>query len=74
MPSVKKVETKEATAAGCVLRLGKTNNVVAWNEELKSTVSVVIFRLDDPFGDNIKTISVRIVVALCIRFTYGFKT
>ena len=35
---------------------------------------VVICRLDDPFGDNIKTISVRIVVVLRIRFTYGFKT
>ena len=38
MPPFKKVETTEATAARCILRLGKTNNVVAWKEELKFTV------------------------------------
>ena len=41
MPLFKKVEIKETTAARCILRLGKTNNVVAWNEELKSTVGAL---------------------------------
>ena len=38
---MKKVEAKDATTPGCILRLGKTNNVVAWNEELKSTVGAI---------------------------------
>ena len=39
MPLFKKVETKEATAAGCILRLGKTNNKT--NEEIKTTVGAL---------------------------------
>ena len=38
---MKKVEPKEAAAGGCILRLGKANNAVAWNEELKSTVGAL---------------------------------
>ena len=41
MPPIKKVETKEAIGSGCTLRLRKANNVVAWNEELKSTVGAL---------------------------------
>ena len=33
---MRKVESKEATV--CILRLGKGNNVVSWNEELKSVI------------------------------------
>ena len=38
---MKKTEVKEAATGGCILRLGKANNVVAWNEELKSTVGAL---------------------------------
>ena len=38
---MKKVEAKDANTPGCILRLGKANNVVAWNEELKSTVGAI---------------------------------
>ena len=41
MPPMKKVEGKESNTPGCILRLGKTNNVVTWNEELKSTVGAI---------------------------------
>lgn len=41
MPPIKKIEPKEAAASGCILRLGKSNNVVIWNEELKSTVGAL---------------------------------
>ena len=41
MPPMKKTEVKEAATGGCILRLGKANNVVAWNEELKSTVGAL---------------------------------
>ena len=38
---MKKIEVKEAATGGCILRLGKANNVVAWNEELKFTVGAL---------------------------------
>ena len=38
MPPIRKPEPKEPT---CILRLGKFNNVVTWNEELKSTVGAL---------------------------------
>ena len=41
MPPMKKVEANDATTPGCILRLGKANNVVTWNEELKSTVEAI---------------------------------
>ena len=41
MPPIKKIEPKEAAASGCILRLGKSNNLVMWNEELKSTVGAL---------------------------------
>ena len=41
MPPMKKVEAKDGTTPVCILRLGKTNNVVSWNEELKSTVGAI---------------------------------
>ena len=41
MPPIKKIEPKEAATSGCILRLGKANNVIAWNEELKSTVGAL---------------------------------
>ena len=41
MPPMNKVETEEATESVCILRLGKANNVVTWNEELKSTTGAL---------------------------------
>ena len=41
MPPMKKIEPKEAAAGGCILRHGKMNNVVAWNEELKFSAPTV---------------------------------
>ena len=41
MPPIKKIEPKEAATGDCILMLGKGNNVVAWNEELKSTVGAL---------------------------------
>ena len=41
MPPIKIPEQAKEASSGCVLRLGKSNNVVTWNEELKSTVGAL---------------------------------
>ena len=41
MPPIKISEQAKEVSSGCVLRLGKSNNVVTWNEELKSTVGAL---------------------------------
>ena len=41
MPPFKKLEQPKEAPGGYILRLGRTNNVVTWNEELKSTVGAL---------------------------------
>jgi hypothetical protein len=40
MKTAKKPDTK-ADAPECILRLGKANNVILWNEEMKSIVGAL---------------------------------
>ena len=40
MKAAKKPEAK-AEATECILRLGKANNVILWNEEMKSIVGAL---------------------------------
>ena len=41
MPPIKIPEQAKEASSGCILRLGKSNNVFTWNEELKSTVGAL---------------------------------